>query len=65
MVPVVDNFDQPIKHVFIDGATRFGPWAIMTPASHLKYGVGLGVGRGQKYIKQVDGRWHKVELGDR
>lgn len=60
-VPPKDDFGQPIEEEFIDGATRMGPWAIMTPASHQTYGVGLGVGKGQMYEKQADGKWLKVE----
>ena len=34
---------------------------MMTPASHDYYGRGLGTGYGQKYMKQADGKWLKVE----
>jgi hypothetical protein len=57
----IDDFDQAITDTFIDGATIYGPWAMMTPASHRLYGQGLGTGRGQKYEKQSDGQWLKVE----
>lgn len=60
-VSKTDDFGDPIKEVFIDGATVHGPWAVMTPASHDYYGRGLGTGRGQKYMKQADGKWLKVE----
>lgn len=60
-VGLKDDFDDPIKEVFIDGATVHGPWAIMTPYSHQRHGCGLGQGRGQKYRKQADGKWLKVE----
>lgn len=44
---------------FVDGKTRYGPWAIMCVACHEKHGVGLGTGRGQKYnletLEKVDG----------
>lgn len=49
-----------IKDVFIDGRTATRLWAIMTPEAHAKFGLGLGMGRGQKYEKQPDGRWLKV-----
>ena len=55
-----DDLGLPIINAFIDGATTFGPWAIMSPASHKRYGKGLGAGRGQRYEKQPDGRWMKV-----
>jgi len=51
--------------VFIDGRTKHGPWAIMNPTSFEMYGVGLGLGKGQKYQRSgvgVDGKvtWSKV-----
>jgi hypothetical protein len=61
-VPKQDDFGKTIDNEFIDGATRQGPWAIMTPMSWKVMGVGLlGQGRGQKYQKQKDGRWLKIE----
>lgn len=56
-----DDFGDPITDTVIDGATWRGPWAIMTPKSHRAYGCGFGTGQGQKYEKQADGRWLKVE----
>jgi hypothetical protein len=49
-----DDFGQPIKDEFVDGKTKGGPWAIMNRASHRLSGVGLGLGRGQRYQKQAD-----------
>lgn len=46
---------------FIDGKTQFGPWAMMCPECHTAYGCGLGLGLGQKYTRQPDGSWLKVE----
>ena len=60
-VPSRDDFGEPIREVFIDGATIHGPWGIMTPQSHDIYGRGLGEGLGQKYLKQANGKWLKVE----
>ncbi len=60
----LDDLGDPIKDEFIDGKTRMGPWAIMTPATHAKVGVGLGLGLGQRYrLVVIDdvGRWLKVE----
>lgn len=57
-----DDFGHPIRDEFIDGVTRMGPWANMSPYSWKVHGVGqLGTGRGQRYKKQDDGRWLKVE----
>jgi hypothetical protein len=38
---------------FVDGKTVMGPWALMCPECFEKYGVGLGLGRGQKYDAQT------------
>lgn len=60
-VGVDDDFNVPVVDTIIDGATVHGPWALMTPESHARYGRGLGTGLGQKYVKQDDGKWLKVE----
>ena len=60
-VPEKDDFGYTIGGVFIDGKLQRGPWAIMTPGNHRLHGVGLGTGRGQKYKKNPDGKWVKVE----
>lgn len=57
-----DDFGLSVGDTFIDGKTIHGPWAIMTPSSWRSHGVGrLGTGYGQKYKKQSDGRWLKIE----
>jgi hypothetical protein len=61
-VPAQDDFGVPIKDEFIDGKTWMGPWAIMTIDSWRRCSYGqLGLGWGQRYKKQEDGRWLKVE----
>jgi hypothetical protein len=61
-VPTMDDFDSPINGEFIDGKTSRGPWAFMSPSSWRTFGLGtLGTGYGQRYRKQPDGRWLKVE----
>lgn len=50
---------QPMGDVMLDATTNIG-WAYMCQACHLKYGRGLGVGKGQQYEKQTDGRWLKT-----
>ena len=50
----------PIDKVFIDGRMAGGPWALMCPTCHSAQGVGLGTGRGQRYILMADGRFHKT-----
>jgi hypothetical protein len=59
-----DDFGDPVEDVIIDGKTSYGPWALMTPKSWDRYsGTGgkLGLGLGQKYQKQSDGKWLKIE----
>jgi hypothetical protein len=56
-----DICQRPIDGTFIDGATSRGPWATMDPNCHEVFGRGLGTGRGQRYERQPDSRWLKVE----
>jgi hypothetical protein len=42
---------------FVDGKTRRGPWGNLCSACHGLYGVGFGVGRGQRYSLQSGGAW--------
>lgn len=55
------NPSHVIKDGFVDGKTKMGPWANMCAACAKRYGVGLGTGRGQRYERQADGRFMKVE----
>lgn len=59
----VDDFGKPYKTIMIDGRTKqYGSWANMTLESWRQHGCGkLGTGFGQKYQKQSDGRWLKIE----
>lgn len=45
-----DMCHKPITNKFIDGRTSLGPWAIMCSMCHDRYGVGLGLGKGQEYL---------------
>jgi hypothetical protein len=56
-----DDFGVRIDNEFVDGATTMGSWAIMAPSSFEVYGKGLGLGKGQKYVKQPDGKWLKTQ----
>jgi hypothetical protein len=67
-VPVLDDFGELITNEFIDGRLGYGkgrsmrPWGFFTPASWETFGCGrLGSGYGQRYEKQADGRFLKVE----
>lgn len=44
-----DGCDDILEGTFIDGKTVFGPWATMCENCHTTHGVGLGLGKGQKY----------------
>ncbi len=47
---------------FVDGRTKYGPWANMCLACHKTHGRGLGVGLGQRYHYNLVTRRHeKVE----
>lgn len=57
-----DDFGDKIGDEIIDAATKMGPWALMTPKSFKTHGRGkLGTGSGQRYKKQKDGKWLKIE----
>jgi hypothetical protein len=61
-IPSNDDFGLPIYDTFYDGKTSVGPWAFMSERSWRTYGIGqTGTGLGQKYAKQADGQWLKVE----
>lgn len=53
-----DICSKDFDNVMYDAKTRQGPWANMCQACFDQYAIGLGVGLGQKYIKQEDG-WYK------
>jgi hypothetical protein len=44
-----DICEKSITKVVVDGKMKFGPWAYMCLDCFEKYGVGLGIGKGQKY----------------
>lgn len=37
------------EHWYVDGKTIHGPWALMCASCFKKHGIGLGIGKGQKY----------------
>ena len=39
---------------FVDGCTRLGSWAIMDADCFARFGVGLGKGFGQRYVREGD-----------
>ena len=42
-----------IEKYFVDGKTVMGPWGILCDSCHMSRGCGLGVGRGQRYMKKT------------
>jgi hypothetical protein len=58
----LDDFGDRVAGVIIDGKTKHGSWALMTPHSWSLHGIGqLGIGLGQRFERQTDGKWLKVE----
>ena len=49
-----------IEAVFYDAKIPGGGWAIVVPAIFETLGCRTGVGHGQRYEKQEDGRWLKT-----
>lgn len=56
-----DICERPIDIQFVDGATKRGSWANMCIHCFRVHGQGLGLGRGQHYVKTSNGRFLKVE----
>ena len=54
-----DLCHRPLKQQFVDGKTRFGPWAVMCALCHSDQRIGLGLGKGQRYdletLEKVEG----------
>ena len=58
-----DDYGDEIKDIIIDGRTKEGPWALMTPKSFKENGwrPEEWQGYGQMYQKQSDGKWLKIK----
>lgn len=53
---------RAIIDAFIDGShPRHGSWAIFHPDAFAEIGGRLGTGYGQRYERQADGRFWRVE----
>lgn len=65
LVPSLDDFGNTIHDEFVDGMSGpeyRGVWGLFTPEAWQAFGIGrLGTGLGQRYRRQDDGRWLKVE----
>jgi len=57
-----DDFGRPYKKVMYDAKTTQSCWANMTEESWQEHGAykDVGLGRGQKYELQSNGKWLKV-----
>lgn len=58
------KFTNETGEVIYDAATKYhGRWATMTQDSYDLHAMphGLGLGKGQKYVRQENGELHKVE----
>jgi hypothetical protein len=54
--------NKRITKSFVDGRVPgHSSWACMHPSYYKSVGGTFGMGRGQRYEKQADGRWLKVE----
>ena len=56
-----DICGEELTKILIDGRTSNGSWAVMCPKCHKIHGVGLGTGKGQKYVRDTEGDFVKVE----
>ena len=52
-----------IKDTLYDAKTKLGPWATLCGYCYTSLGVGLGTGKGQKYIEDNDGTFVGVAQG--
>ena len=51
---------RPFTTRFTDGRTSSGQWGNACVPCAARQGMSLGMGRGQQYDKQEDGRWLKT-----
>ena len=58
-----EKFTNEPGEVIYDAATKLSCWATMTQKSYDLYARpgGLGIGKGQKYIRQQNGELHKED----
>jgi hypothetical protein len=58
-----DKFTNEVGEVVYDAVTMNGAWATMTQKSHDLYARpgGLGIGKGQKYVRRENGELHQQD----
>jgi hypothetical protein len=52
---------RSLHEEFVDGRTKYGPWALMCIECWRATGFKLGLGSGQRYKRQPSGLYIKVE----
>lgn len=57
---ICDLCKKKCEDEFYESKTTFGTWAKLCKEHFKKFGSGLGIGKGQKYIKS-NGRFTKVK----
>jgi len=56
-----DVCKAPLVDEFYDAKTTHGPWGNLCAGCFKTIGIGLGLGRGQHYVKNADGEFAKTE----
>ena len=56
-----DICGKECEHYLYDGVTKMGQWATMCRTCMSKFGIGLGTGKGQEYLKNEEtGEFEKL-----
>lgn len=58
---VCEYCKRGLVETLIDARVRDGGWMVLDADCHASIGMGFGVGRAQRYQRQADDRWLKVE----
>ena len=56
-----DICDKETPQEYFDAKTKQGPWATMCSWCFRQHGIGLGLGRGQRYQRNVQNNFVKTE----
>ena len=60
--PICDLCRKTIPFEYVDGKTMMGRWATMCMTCFLVAGVGLGTGKGQRYLLKIDSETEFVKV---
>lgn len=56
-----DICGKECEHYLYDAATTMGPWAVMCRTCMGEFGLGIGPGKGQEYLKnEENGEFEKI-----